>query len=551
MVSLLRPLIKKGVPRSARLALANIARRCGQPLMSLHLLRPIVRAERKLSEPASPAERASFGAGLISIGAIDEGFEIFKAIDAEAFPEILLHTSLAHISRWDYQKAIAPLQRYIANPRISAYQRLIGKLNLADALNFVSEYAEAQRILLECVHELEADKNSNRFAKQVAHEYLAQSYLHYGGKAKARASLRAAKKAASGSVPNTIFVAKWEQVIRLQSKTKRLPQDANEFYRIREKAVHAKLWEGVRDVDYQLARFGFRPDLVAKLRLGTPLGSYQQKLQTQFGEPPPHESVIWHPGLVEKSPDTQDDFSKILSEDVSKKLSEKSQKNVSKNGSGEHQILFNLQTGEIKMIAAVTSPSLTPRAASIAQPVVSESLIKQKMFSQGGLPLRLMQVLSEDFYVPARLGRVFRTLYPNENFNPITSPKRVAQLAFRVNSFFNRHGIDLKIVSANYSLSFVAGPNVQILKVRTNEFLDRQTAGKTAVKVADALGSAHRYRVWLEQGHRIFGQDSFTNSEFSESLKLPPRSTHRILSWGVTQGLLQVSGHKKSSRYRF
>ncbi len=595
VVSLLRPLIKKGVPRPARLPLANIARRCGQPLLSLHLLRPIVRAERKLAEPASPAERACFGAGLISIGAVEEGFEIFKQIDAELYPEVLLHSSLAHISRWDYQKAIAPLEQYIANPRISVYQRLIGKLNLADALNFVGNYVDAQKILHECLKELASTKNSNRFAKQVAHEYLAQSYLHYGGKAKARASLRAAQKAASGSLPNTIFAAKWAQVIKLQSKRKLVSNDAKELYRVREQAMQASLWEGVRDVDYQLARFGFRPDLVGKLRLGTPLGSYQQKLQNQFGDPPVHESVYWQPGHLENSTESvsnaQNETPHKSIAGVNDRLPARGAKRTNAEADNNddkalHQapknstnktVVFNLKTGEITLItmgidlSAIDLSAAELRLADLSSMELSftelqatnhneiavkgqkenknefSKVIKQKMFSQGGLPLRFMQVLSEDFYVPARLGRVFRALYPDENFNPTTSPKRVAQLAFRINNFFKIHGIDLKIVSYNYSLSFVTGSNVYLLKTRLQN--PRYTESLEPVNAVPQ--SMHRYRSMLENARHAFGNLTFSTIEFSEWINLPTRSVRRILNWGVSQGILQAMGHKKSTRYRF
>lgn len=65
----------------------------------------------------------------------------------------------------------------------------------------------------------------------------------------------------------------------------------------------------------------------------------------------------------------------------------------------------------------------------------------------GGVPHRVTQLLLRDFYHPYRVAEIFGHLHPDEYFDPETSPNRVHQSLHAARVWYEKLGLDLRIVS--------------------------------------------------------------------------------------------------------
>lgn len=76
---------------------------------------------------------------------------------------------------------------------------------------------------------------------------------------------------------------------------------------------------------------------------------------------------------------------------------------------------------------------------------------KSQNFLNKSLLRKLLWLLSQDFYKPTSVGKIFSMIYPEECFNPETSVKRVDNLIFRLNRYFKKNKISITIKRRHYS----------------------------------------------------------------------------------------------------
>jgi hypothetical protein len=138
--------------------LAHLANRNHAYLLALRILHPLIRAGLEGISPARPEALAVYARSLLWIGAAEEADRILADVRGNA--DVVFTQALISFSRWDYAKAIPMLTRYIRSPKITDYQRLVGRVNLIAALITVEKFDDARKLLLILKPEVKAQTQS-------------------------------------------------------------------------------------------------------------------------------------------------------------------------------------------------------------------------------------------------------------------------------------------------------------------------------------------------------------------------------------------------------
>lgn len=290
---LLESLNPSRVERGDALELAMLARRVELADLSLRLLHPYVRPSHRKLATATDAERAEYAASLAILGMASEALLLLRQIDAEKSPQVLLYQTFAHASQWDYAATVPLLEKYVSHPFLTDYQRLVGKVNLAAALNFQRKSQFLDVILNEIVAEAEA--GGHRLLEGNALEIGAQDALYRKDWDLAETRLGKAEtllKEAGGF--DAFFTRKWRSVIDFWRK----PSSAAAL-----KALHAtkaeaeslRHWETARDIDRVETIVTGNRQLLAHLCFGTPHLAFRRKLLNETGKPAIPETYEWAP----------------------------------------------------------------------------------------------------------------------------------------------------------------------------------------------------------------------------------------------------------------
>lgn len=278
--SILAVLTKTRPPRSDALLVAEIARRCSQSDLAVRILNPIVRSPERRPVEATDAEKAEYGANLIRLGAIEEAMGLIAEINSTQVPEALLFQAYGHFSRWDYAQAIPLLERFINSPRISHYQRVLARVNLAASFVVEKRNTEAQSLLEELLEQTR-DEAFHLLSGNL-YEIGAQVALQQMDFERAKRFLDSATKQlseAGGRDP--FYVQKWKAFLNF----KRNPSDSRSLLALRgiaRQASESELWETIRACDRMEALVLGKQLLILHLYFGTPLEGFRMKLLAEL-----------------------------------------------------------------------------------------------------------------------------------------------------------------------------------------------------------------------------------------------------------------------------
>lgn len=270
----------RDIPHRWRLPFANIARRGGLILLGLRLLAP------SLKNDPTPEELAEYGVLLQKNGSVREALNALEKIDGDKIPDSLLYRAFCLFTRWDYASARPLLERYVASPKITEYQRTIGMVNLASAYNSVQDFTQARALLGELI-ETCAQKNYARLEGN-CHELLAQVHVQNRDWMAAHSELAKAEKLLANDFSlDRFFVQKWKWIISALKAGDTAP-----LLELKAKALELKHWESVREADLYLAKVSGDKDLFQRVFFGTPHESYREKLKKECPEIEPGEEFF-------------------------------------------------------------------------------------------------------------------------------------------------------------------------------------------------------------------------------------------------------------------
>ncbi len=463
------------IPRRQRASLAKISLRVGMSKFCLALFRDSRGHEGPGEFNLTSEELLQFGMAHKQVGAPDHALQIFNQIDNKKYPDSSLYSAITLFTQWRYREAIAHLENYLANSSLSDYDRLVGHINMGAAL-IIDEQIDRAKVHLQNSIEL-AKMGKFILLRGNALELMAQVHIYQRHFSQAEFCLQEGLQLVNKSAPAYhLFVKKWlaiSEVYRTNAATPSLRQ----LDSVREEAIGMRHWETVRDCDFFFAVTKRDRTLFLRLYFGTPFPGYRERLVRHF------------PENVEIP---------------------------------EHFDWFGYVRQADRSAATVPVFDLIPTAVGV---------YKNKTKSQN-LSVRILRILSRDFYAPIKPYSLYLSLFPNERLDPIAANPKIFTAIGRAKRWIEDSRLPFQIENDNngYRL-FWDQPFV----LRIPKDLD-----PTLIS-ADSLAHLKKH----------FSTMDFSSSEAANVLNLSKRSALHLLNRAVKEGTLIVSGAGRRTRYHF
>lgn len=276
----IQTLARKKTERGDVVVLAELARRAGIPVLGLRLLNPFVRSDRKRMVRCTAEESLQYAACLTRVGAVMEATTILKALDGEAHPSVFLYLGFAFLSEWNYEEAIPLFLKYIRHPRVNAYSRMVGKINLAESYVSEGDYLKAEPLLRDLLFESSAQKLHLVLGKAL--ELSAQNFIMQGKLGRAREFLKKSIEFLRSSGGRDEFnVRKWWAIWEFQME-RGSESSLKSLRTIRREALQREHWESVRACDRSEAVVRKDQELFLHVYFGTPYESFRRQFLHDF-----------------------------------------------------------------------------------------------------------------------------------------------------------------------------------------------------------------------------------------------------------------------------
>lgn len=465
---ILESLNPQKIPRDRAVRWAELAVRAHLPLFALKTLHAHIYPENSFTAKPTNSEKMTYARALYHLGAVEEALEILHNIDSKKEPEVLFLSACAQIFNWNYKAAISDLQNYMASNSIPPYRKLVAKVNLAAALVNTSDWGPAEKLLAEIQDECKA--NSYSLLMGNSYELQSQIEIFQGRFTEALTLLNQADELLKnqGSLYK-LYVEKWMAVCGLMQN----PNEKNLqlLIRVRENAESLGHWSTLRECDLFEAIASKNEALIKKVVMGTPSEVYRQRARKLF-----RTDMVFRGQYLWR-------------------LNEK--------GEGPEYIFNAYQKTE-------------------GQPALYDK----------PMLLSLFEALTADFYQPSHINRLFKKIYPNEKFNPFSSPARVIQLLRRLDSWFVENKVPIRVRFKKSEFCLTSNFNAGVIVQRGKDL-----AGLSSKKrqIADL--------------RLILSDKSLSVQRICESLNISKSSALRLLNEALADGKIKKIGTGRSTLY--
>ncbi len=461
----------KQVERSNFWRVANLAQRCGLPMFALRALYPLIYGEKSEIRAPSGKELLEYGFSLLMVGASGESKKIFNKIDSEKEKRVELYHAYACITEWNYSEAAQFLNTYIDGfSEEKPYQLYVAYLNLALSQFYSGKVSKALETVTELIDLL--DDSEHSFLKANSHELLGQILIEKENNLKAKKELlRAQNLLGNQNSVFNLFIRKSLAIILASEKGGAKASD--EFKKIRSEALKTQQWEIVRQIDFLTSKFSDDQVKFLNIYFSTPHENYRKYMLDQFSR--------------------------------SSSIPETFHIHSPSNGTQEKSMIFDLASGGLKG--------------------------KKCVFEPGRVEHRLLSSLLKDLYKPRRIATLHSEIYPDEYFNPHSSPLKIHQAVRRARKKIKEHNLPLEIseTDGSYSIQIKRGARVQV---------SSETGAKTS----------HDHRII--QLRMNFEGDCFSAKDAAETLDLSLRSATYVLKKEVGRSIRRV-GSGPLIKYKF
>ncbi|MCB0367740.1 MAG: hypothetical protein KDD68_20220 [Bdellovibrionales bacterium] len=397
-------------------------------MSSVKLLNPLVRSD-KVNVKATDREMMEYAIALVFAGSIEEGLALLNEVDEDSIPEVTLHRAIAHFNRWEYDRAIPYLEKFVQY-QSEGYLLGVGRVNLASAYIFTSRFQDAKDVLDRIISRAIQEKNLllEGYAREL---YVQVCIFSEEAKTSIRDSIDMARRCLSdANLVGRLYVDKWSAVAELKEGNS---VGLRRLLEVRDRAIQIRNWETARDCDFQRLSFTKDQNLFDQLFIGTPFPEYRARMQRLFGE---------------------------LNVPV--------------------KFAFEIDSER---------PGVNVKSRPWVDMLSLESNVKNFKIKAGHLFHRLLLSLTRDFYVPTNVNMVFAALHPKEYFNPVTSPQRVYSLVNRFNMEMDEAKVPMQVEVRNGCYRVVSvGCSVRLLVY--SEEVSAARSRLAAYKAGDCINSA-------------------------------------------------------------
>lgn len=273
---------KNTILNSQRGKIGQLYRRIGSPLSTLKILNKLIYSDNVLHIHADSYDLLQYGSALIAVGANEEGRRVLSSISDSQQPEKNLYLATSLFYQWKYDEAIPLLESFISNPKLSLYQTLLGKVNLASAYAAVDKDQQAIALAQE-VFEY-ANKNLFFLLKGFSLEILAEAYINLKDFKKSHEFLKKAEDhLKESSSLGSLWINKWKAILLAMENKKKLGLQMLRATRILAKEKGE--WETHRECDLFDALFTNNKKLFLKVYFGSPFDSYRKRALATYSKP--------------------------------------------------------------------------------------------------------------------------------------------------------------------------------------------------------------------------------------------------------------------------
>lgn len=224
---------------------------------------------------------------------------------------------------------------------------------------------------------------------------------------------------------------------------------------LKSEALKWRHWETARDIDLYIAFATNNMDLIQKLVQGTPNSNYIKKIELLFGY-------------------------KITPEKI-----------------------FKLRSDN----------DITPPKVSFDFIKISERIQTNKYQN------KLFTLLTKDFYRPVNLGYLFSQLHPEENFNPLTSEKRILNQIYTLAQNLNTDNTYFELHKSKMDFIFKLKPGVELVFKRQ--------------------GNRRHHATTLKEKMRSFGAVPFSTNQLAQLLNCSKRKAQQVIKQLKTQNFVE------------
>jgi tetratricopeptide (TPR) repeat protein len=302
-----------------------------------------------------------------------------------------------------------------------------------------------------------------------------QAHMTLGNWADARRDFVECRNISATNDIDLLLPEKWLLLLDLREKG-HTERRRGELAGLKKRAFDGKRWEVVRDIEYFEAVNLRDRDLLYRVYFGTRATAFRERVRKETGRSKFPPKHLWLP-QGEAARDTID-----------------------------------LATGQA-----------TAGASLQGKPLL----------------LRALRAISSDFYRPSPLGFLFSELYPNEFYDPFSSPQRVITAISRLNAWFKENSIPLAVHSSakQFRLESLEPYGVLVrLKYR-------------AAEAADDASS--KYKMFVKKLKARWQYRAFSSRQAADLLEISVDEVKPALAIAVGQGRLYRSGSGRSTLFRF
>ena len=476
--SYLKELRGQSYTRARATTFANFARRCGMLQLAQQIMEPIVRPKVSRGEKVTPDESAAYALILVGLGAVAEGVKLLNEANAES-SEVILAQAFAATKSWDYETAEERLLKFERCAGPGDYQRMTASVNLAASQIALGKHAEASIRIDLILNETRKrgwhllHKNARELATQLA-------VLRSDWKAFDIITKSVEQTKESEFNLDDFFMSKWSAIAEL-NRTNGAPVSISRLAKVRAQAVLNHHFETVRDCDYQRAVVARDENLALHVYFGTPYKSFRSRIATTTSswlEIP--DSYVWK---INSGRDRNSKISRV----------------------------FDLDQG-----IEVGTKIETAKGRSLHS---------------------ALKVLSSDFYRPFQMGSLLSEMYPDEQINSNSSPKRAAYLMHRLRRWFEVGNIPLQVLNDGHGYRLHSSKSYGILI--SNSETKTATAG---LEVARRLMFK---KLRDETKSRVF-----SIHDVAKHLAISERSARYFVNWAVNLNLILRVGSGRITQYR-
>ncbi len=469
---LLERINPRQLPREWATRVAQAALRIQHSILALKILHGFVYPKNQFDQPATDLEKSIYANSLNRLGATSEALEILSGLDETLNPEVLFYRGIAHFRQWNYSEGVRAFRQYVAREDLEPYRRIVGQVNLAAGLIYLRQWQEG----LELIEKIKTKCVEGDYQLLLGNCLELEAQIYFFNKQYDQALKLLEQSMTMLKNENGVYlhyVQKWVQFCHCFLDN--APDVSKKFEDLRSISLKNGYWETVRECDLFEAILTQDEELLRKVIIGTPCDSYRLRARTLFGK--------------------------------------------AVKATGNYQLLLLPPEGDRH----------SNLRAHHFDPYETES--EANALHTTPLLLATFEALTVDFYKPAYIGSLFKFIYPEEKFNPYTSPPRILRLLKRLDQWLKAASVPLAVQFKKSEFQLKASTPI-LIQIRRGPRLT-SSAGK------------------LSELYKAFPGRSFSSSSAATQMGVSVSSAQKLIKQALADGILISCGRGRGSLYRF